>query len=69
MCWHLAGGAAEGQAEPGGIELVDVPLSAVPRGVGAPLLELAGVSLRTPGGGRALVDGLDLRVRFASACL
>lgn len=52
-----------GEGEPGGIALVDEPPRAGP---GAPLLELAGVSLRTPGGGRGLVDGLDLRVRCAS---
>ena len=52
-----------GEGESGGIKLVDEPLSEAPRGPGAPLLELAGVSLRTPGGGRGLVDGLDLRVR------
>jgi len=40
-----------------------VPLNGVPRGAGAPLLELHGVSLRTPGGARTLVDALDLRVR------
>jgi len=48
---------------PAGIRLEDVPLNGVPRGAGAPLLELHGVSLRTPGGARTLVDALDLRVR------
>ena len=58
-----AGKAAGAELGAGGILLVDVPLNGVPRGPRAPLLELSGVSLRTPGGGRTLVDNLDLKVR------
>ena len=58
-----AGKAAGAEVGAGGISLVDVPLNGVPRGPRAPLLELSGVSLRTPGGGRTLVDNLDLEVR------
>lgn len=58
-----AGKAAGAEIGAGGILLVDVPLNGVPRGPRAPLLELSGVSLRTPGGGRTLVDNLDLEVR------
>ncbi|KAK9830575.1 hypothetical protein WJX81_000349 [Elliptochloris bilobata] len=64
-----SGAAAGAWAEPSSIGLVDVPLDEVPRGLGAPLLELVGVSLRTPGGGRALVDGLDLRVPVGESLL